>query len=58
MRQCVHCGRGWLGMCPPCPSPVCPLALSAQHLGLGVCVLPLEPEPLLWVDNNSNRNPS
>lgn len=27
-------------------------------LGLGMCLLPPEPEPLLWVDNNSNCNPS
>lgn len=29
-----------------------------RDLGLGMCLLPLEPEQLLWVDNNSNRNPS
>lgn len=39
-----------------------PLSISSfyqhQALGLCVCLLPLEPEQLLWVDNNSNHNPS
>lgn len=40
----------------PAPS-ISPL-YQHEDLGLGVCLLPHEPEQLLWVDNNSSRNPS
>lgn len=47
------------GRAPPIPQPPSVSSLyQHQALGLGVCLLPLEPGQLLWVDNNSNRNPS
>lgn len=44
----------------PAPRPSARSTSTYQHrdLGLGACLLPHEPEQLLWVDNNSNRNPS
>lgn len=47
------------GGAPAVPQPPSIRSLyQHQALGLCVCLLPLEPEQLLWVDNNSSRNPS
>lgn len=59
MSRHACCGRGRLGRSPrQAPAPIYRQLYQHQDLGPGVRVLPLEPEQLLWVDNNSNRNPS
>ena len=52
-------GVGGWGGAPAMPQPPSiGRSISTRIWGLGVCLLPREPEQLLWVDNNSNRNPS
>lgn len=59
VSQHAHCGCERLGGVPAVTQPPSTGSLyQHQDLGLGVHLWPLEPEQLLWVDNNSNRNPS